>query len=294
MAKFQKKSAQKSTSNKKDLASAMADSAQTASMNNSMSSNSSQYSFESFMEFVSTNFTVLFLIILFFVGGFFAGSLWTENSILKGGSRPTAAAQPSVVDSGTAGAAEPSNIDVPSLVALAGSLGVDEGELQSCIDSGEKAQEITDEMNGGAAAGVNGTPGTIIVVDGVPSEIIPGALPYAQVQPLVQKYLDGEASQADPALASLPAVSGDDHITGNADARVVLVEYSDYECPFCKQFHPTMKQLMTEYEGDIAWVLRDYPLPFHPNAQKAAEAAECVADIGGTDAFWEFSHAVFN
>lgn len=90
----------------------------------------------------------------------------------------------------------------------------------------------------------------------------------------------------------IPAVTAQDHIRGNINAKVVLIEYSDLECPFCKRFDPTMKQIIKEYGDKIAWVYRHYPLPFHQNAQKEAEASECAAELGGNDTFWEYIDAI--
>lgn len=96
-----------------------------------------------------------------------------------------------------------------------------------------------------------------------------------------------------PTPGKIKPVINKDHIRGNADAPITLVVYSDYECPFCKRFHPTMIDLMKEYDGKIKWVYRQYPLSFHQNAQKEAEASECVAELGGNDKFWDFTDKLF-
>lgn len=83
-----------------------------------------------------------------------------------------------------------------------------------------------------------------------------------------------------------------DHIRGNADANIAVIEYSDYECPFCSRHHPTLEGLL-EANDDIMWVYRHFPLSFHPNATPLAEASECVWEQGGNDAFWKFTDMIF-
>ncbi len=116
----------------------------------------------------------------------------------------------------------------------------------------------------------------------------PQAAPQAAQQPTV-------------AAAPAPTPSGDvkavdpevDNVRGDPDAVISVIEYSDFECPFCQRHHPTMAQLLEDYDGKINWVFRHFPLSFHPNAQKAAEASQCARELGGNDAFWEFSDIVF-
>lgn len=95
---------------------------------------------------------------------------------------------------------------------------------------------------------------------------------------------------------AIEPVTEADHIRGNPNAPIVLVEYSDYDCPFCKNFHESMNRIMSEYgtDGKVAWVYRHFPLEqLHPNAPQISLASECVANLAGNDAFWAFSDLVF-
>jgi len=85
-----------------------------------------------------------------------------------------------------------------------------------------------------------------------------------------------------------------DHVYGNPEAEISLIEYSDFECPYCKRFHATAKKLVDESDGKVNWVYRHFPLSFHnPGAQKQAEASECAAELGGSDAFWKLTDAIY-
>ncbi|HEV8677636.1 MAG TPA: thioredoxin domain-containing protein [Candidatus Paceibacterota bacterium] len=87
-----------------------------------------------------------------------------------------------------------------------------------------------------------------------------------------------------------------DHILGNPDAAVKVVEYMDLECPHCKAFNTTMHQIMDYYgaSGKVAWVERPFPLgSIHTKAPKEAEAAECAADQGGDAMYYKFIDGVF-
>jgi len=91
-----------------------------------------------------------------------------------------------------------------------------------------------------------------------------------------------------------PVSTQRDHIRGDSNAKISLIEYSDFECPYCKRFHATAQKVVDSYEGKVNWVYRHYPLAFHnPGAQKQAEASECAADIGSEDAFWTYVDVLY-
>ena len=85
-------------------------------------------------------------------------------------------------------------------------------------------------------------------------------------------------------------VQENDAVRGNGD--ILLIEYGDYECPFCQMFHPTTERLVDE--GIVTHVYRHFPLSFHLTAKEGALIAECVRTHKGADAFWAYTDGVFN
>ncbi len=88
-------------------------------------------------------------------------------------------------------------------------------------------------------------------------------------------------------------VTEKDHILGDPNAKVIIVEYSDTECPFCKRFHGDMHKLI-DANSDVAWVYRHFPIAsLHAKAYKEALASECAAAQGGNDTFWRYVDEVY-
>jgi len=106
---------------------------------------------------------------------------------------------------------------------------------------------------------------------------------------------DPQGNDAAPTPVGKPAeVTSADHVLGSNSAKVTLIAYSDFQCPFCQRFHPTALKLVNDYKGKVRLVFRTFPLSsIHPQAQKAGEAAECVASLKGNDAFWKYADLLF-
>lgn len=125
--------------------------------------------------------------------------------------------------------------------------------------------------------------------------IIGGALPsFNSIQDSgsdTEVVVDEGDTQEPEEQNILAAVTEDDHILGDIEtAKIILVEYSDFECSYCGRHHPTLVDLMDTYGDDIAWVYRHFPLSFHEEAVPSALASECAAEQG---LFWEFTNVMY-
>jgi len=130
-----------------------------------------------------------------------------------------------------------------------------------------------------------------IVIAGV---IIAGAMYFSDGKPADKP--EEVVPTGNASLDLVRPVSTDDHIRGNPNAEVVVIEYSDTECPFCGRFHSTMKQIMNEYgkDGKVAWVYRHSPLDqLHSKSRNEAVAQECANELGGNDKFWEYTDRLY-
>ncbi|HEX9811809.1 MAG TPA: thioredoxin domain-containing protein [Burkholderiales bacterium] len=111
----------------------------------------------------------------------------------------------------------------------------------------------------------------------------------------IEKQRRAEQERPNQLARNLPRPNKSDHIYGNPTAPVTLIEYSDFECPFCKRFHDSVKQVVDASKGQVKWVYRHFPIEqLHPvKARKEAVAAECAGELGGHDAFWKFADRFF-
>ena len=129
--------------------------------------------------------------------------------------------------------------------------------------------------------------GAILFTNNTPAKVA------AIAQAPVRNQVGADTQEATPDQLS---VKPDDHVLGNPDADVLIIEYTDAQCPFCQRFHMTMQQVMSNYgkTGQVAWVYRHFPLDsIHPYARKGAEALECAYDQGGNTAFWKLEDKMF-
>lgn len=192
------------------------------------------------------------------------------------------------------------------LVTLAGEIGLDKNAFKSCIDSRKFDAEVSKDISDAGAAGINGTPGFIIgkaAPDGIVTGVkVPGAYPFSVFEKVITQLLAGV-----PASQVLAAAEGlqegkvsvdDDPVLGDKDAPLTIVEFSDYECPYCnRHYTQTLPSLKKDYinTGKLRLVYRDFiAVPSHnPAATTEALAANCARDQGGDEAYYKLHDEIF-
>jgi len=126
--------------------------------------------------------------------------------------------------------------------------------------------------------------------------IIAGVFFYGGRNDPQSPKVDSHNRKTNQIQAGSSPITKDDHILGNPDANLTMIEFSDTECPYCKKFHETMKKVMERYgkDGRVNWVYRHFPIDsLHSKSRKEAEATECAAEMGGNDKFWEYTNRIY-
>ncbi|MCX6756765.1 MAG: thioredoxin domain-containing protein [Candidatus Nomurabacteria bacterium] len=185
------------------------------------------------------------------------------------------------------------------LPAILKSVGVNKSAFIKCVDSGEKAQAVTDSVNDGVKAGVNGTPATFILREEAGIFYVVNNISGAQDENIFRQSIEEAINLTNfKKLAKFEGKIIDQNELQEVTnpTKVYVVEYSDAECPFCTRLHPTIKKIRTDYAGRISYVYRNFPLPpsLHPHAQKEAEMISCVGKLGGAKAYYPFIDALFD
>ena len=234
------------------------------------------------------------VVALLTIASFLLGSLYTKVRYLESGAAPSAG-------SGQAAKSKYKSFeDAISTFAKAAKL--DAKKLVACMNSGEKKAVVDAEVAEGNAVGVTGTPAFLIN-----GRLLGGAFPYESFKEVIDKELAGKGSDkvtdysqslqdANKSGAFDPkprqVAVGNSSARGKTGASVTIIEFSDFQCPFCARAHPTVKKVFADYGDKVALVYKHFPLvSIHPRAQKTAEAAECAKDQGK---FWEFHDQLFD
>ncbi len=204
-------------------------------------------------------------------------------------------------------------------------VGLDMGQFRAALDNEEHKDAIQEDQALAARLGARGTPGFFIngrqlmgaqpyerfkeVIDDEirrAQQLVEGGTPAAQVYAAITR--GGRTSAAPPAAAAdAPAqparrqpdpaaiykveVQGENPQRGPNDALVTIVEFSDFECPFCGRVEPTVNSILEEYGRDVRVIWQNNPLPFHQNAGPAAMAMLEAFDQGGSEKAWQM-HAI--
>lgn len=162
--------------------------------------------------------------------------------------------------------------------------------FSSCLDSGKYAQAVADSKTEATVAGVNGTPKGFILRDGKVINTIDGAEPFATVKQKIDDVLAGKGKAE--VNIKLQPVSNSDFTLGNPQAKVAIVMYEDFQCPFCGRFFSDSEQTIRDTyvkNGQVQYIYRDFAF-LGPESVKASEAARCAADQGK---FWEYHDYLF-
>lgn len=181
-------------------------------------------------------------------------------------------------------------------------LKLDEEKFNLCMKDKTFAERVNADLDNGVESGGRGTPFVIILGPNGEAIDMGGAAPLDKFEATIESIKSGKtaelAQSQDEQLSEQlknirPIDPAKDHILGNQNASIKIVEYSDIQCPYCAKVHPTIKEVVEKYDGEVMWVYRHFPLNIHQYAEELALATECAASLGGNDAFWQTLDGLF-
>lgn len=183
------------------------------------------------------------------------------------------------------------------LIQLSKDLDLDENKFSECLTQKKYLTEISNDLEDASSIGATGTPTFFIgkststgEIDGV--KII-GAQPFSVFKDLIDQQILGSDSQEELVKVSID----DDPVLGESSAPITMIEFSDYECPFCKRyFDSSFSQIKKDFvdTGKLKIVFRDLPLSFHdPAATSEALAANCAKELGGDEVYFKYHDLIF-
>lgn len=203
---------------------------------------------------------------------------------------------------------------LPVFARLAEEVGADATAYADCMAKADEKQPLIDAaLAAGQKAGVSGTPSFVLSGADGQDYLLVGAQPFDQFSAYIDALAAGEKPPVPEQEAAAPSeipfwataegwkpdperpgynMAGDEY-RGNPDAKVTVIEFSDFQCPYCKQHTmETQPALDKEFvdSGKVMWVFKHFPLSIHPQAPAAGAAAECAAE---QDKFWEMHEALF-
>lgn len=212
------------------------------------------------------------LVVLLLVAVFFVGRLSLQVKTMK--------------NTATAGTEEKKelSIDVAGLKNIAKELGLEGKDFDSCLVEGKFEKKVKDDLAYGTSLGVSGTP--TFFVNGI---MLVGSQPAGEFEKIIDAELTGKTGK-DIEAKRKKVQTEVGYIRGGQEAKVKMVEFSDFQCPYCKNAEAVIEDLFNKYGDKISLEYRHFPLSFHADAQKAAEASECAGEQGK---FWEMHNKVF-
>ena len=200
------------------------------------------------------------------------------------------------------------------LVELMSGLGVFETDLRDCLADGRYTADVQADMSEGEGLGISGTPTFFIngfpIVGALPYDVFEQAIALAENGDLAEAIAEGQRAQQQQAEAQAQADAdaqaaasqpvnvevGDAPGKGDPNAPITIVEYSDYQCPFCARHVANTMPILQNYIdiGQVYYVFKDFPLDsIHPQAQKAHESAHCAREQGGDTGYWQMHDLLF-